>query len=93
MKTFIYVVSDLKGRSHNRVASIYRVKNNVPECVGSVEWSTASFKGEDSCVASALVKSGLVPKSILTDGTEAWRGAGYYVGNHAQGKVRLMEVQ
>ena len=59
MKSFIFTIKKSTVRRYggmNETAEIYRVKNNSPFYVGTASWCTASYKGKESEILSAIKK-------------------------------------
>ena len=55
MKTFIYSLTP-RSSSGYVTATIYRIKRNKPEYLGTTRWNTASFAGQTPEVVSFLMK-------------------------------------
>lgn len=49
----------------NRFCRIYRVKNNVPQYIGEVEFSSGTTRGAASEVFNKLIELGHLPKNYL----------------------------
>ncbi len=64
MKTFIFSTHEKNARygSLKVTAQVYRIKNNKPVYIGSTQWNTASFKGENSEVMNFLTREKEIPK-------------------------------
>jgi hypothetical protein len=81
MKTFIYKEIAYHNRTrNNREAIIYKIKNNRPEFVGCVEFSTASTRGAQHECFNYLMNAGYIPKKYYKSSLCAWRGEGYFFG-------------
>lgn len=89
MKTYIYTTEKRHTRELNRYCRIYRVKNNVPQYIGEVEFSTGSYRGEDSEVFNKLIEIGQIPKSYYNLSKCEWRGPGYYCKEVEKKGVRI----
>ena len=82
MKNFIYKEIKHHNRTrNNRELTIYKVKNNMPEYIGTLEYSTASTRGAQHEVFNYLMNNGYIPKKYYKSSECAWRGAGYFDGN------------
>jgi len=64
MKTFIYTTKSKPRRmgGSNVTAKVFRIKNNTPECITTLNWCTASFKGEESAIMNHLAEEKDIPK-------------------------------
>lgn len=81
MKTFIYKETKHHNRTkNNRECTIYKIKNNRPQYVGTVEYSTASTKGAEAEVFQYLMENGYIPKKYYTSSKCDFMGAGYFFG-------------
>lgn len=81
MKTFIYKEIAHHNRTrNNRELTIYRIKNNTPEYIGSVEYSTASTRGAVHEAFNYLMNNGYIPKKYYSSSKSSWMGAGYFFG-------------
>lgn len=63
MKTYIYTTEKRHTKRLNRCCRIYRVKNNVPQYIGEVEFSSGATRGAASEVFNKLIELGHLPKS------------------------------
>lgn len=66
MRIFIYSINESKrsnktGSTYVK-ANVYEIKNNLPKLIDMIEWSTGSFKGEQSAVMNHLGNIGVLPK-------------------------------
>ena len=91
MKTFIYKEIRHHSRRNNRELTIYRVKNNVPEYVGTCYYSTASCRGAKHETFNFLIANGYIPKKYYNSSLCDWRGAGYFFGE-VEKFYNIMEV-
>jgi len=90
MKVFYYKKDKQTRRYYgglNVKASIYTAKKGEIIKVGTCNWCTSSFPGEESAVFQALMSLGQIPKKYEKSSVCEWRGAGYFAGevcNHYQ---------
>lgn len=81
MKTFIYKETAHHNRTrNNRELTIYKMKNNIPQYVGTLEYSTGSTRGAQHEAFNFLMEHGYIPKKYYKSSECAWRGAGYFYG-------------
>ena len=82
MKTFIYKETAYRNRiRNNRELTIYRIKDNKPIYVGSVEFSTGSTRGAKHEAFNYLMDNGYIPKKYYNSSKSDWCGAGYFYGD------------
>ena len=79
MKTFIFkkLIYNI-NTSNNRECVIYRVKNNIPQYIGSVYYTTGTTCGAESEVFRFLIINKYLPESYYNLSKNDWRGSGYY---------------
>jgi hypothetical protein len=81
MKTFIYKeVAHHNRRYNNRELTIYRLKNNKIEYVGTTSYTTGSTRGAIHEAFNYLMNSGYIPKKYYNSSKSSWMGAGYFFG-------------
>jgi len=84
MKTFYYKKDSQRRRTYgglNVKVSLYGVKNREIIKLGSCEWCTASYRGDESEVFNALVRLGQIPKKWLKSSESPWSSGGYFIGD------------
>ena len=57
---------------------IYKIKHNLPEYIGKVEYNTASNPGNFSVVFQWLIENKFISKKLYRLSACEWRAAGYY---------------
>jgi len=60
MKSFIYTLSP-RSRAGNVTATIFRVKRNQPELLGTTSWNTAAYAGDRPEVRRFLMANKHIP--------------------------------
>lgn len=81
MKTFIYKETAHHNRTrNNRTITVYALKNNRPQYIGTFDYSTGSTRGGQHEVFNFLMDNGYIPKKYYTSSECAWMGAGYFFG-------------
>lgn len=69
MKSFIYTKSERSAKYGSNVTlSVYYVKNNTPQFIGSASYNTGSYRGEDHEAANVLLAHGLINRNTLNSG-------------------------
>lgn len=58
---------------------IYRIKRNLPEYIGKVEYNTDSNPGNFSVVFQWLYKNKYISKKLYRLSANEWSAAGYYI--------------
>ncbi len=92
MKNFIYKETRYPNRTrNNRELTIYKIKNNTPEYIGSLEYSTASTRGAQHETFNFLINNGYIPKKYYKSSECSWMGAGYFFGEVTK-HYSIMEV-
>lgn len=82
MKIFIYKEIKHHNRTRsNRELTIYKIKNNIPVYIGSVEYSTGSTRGAKHEAFNFLMDNGHIPKKYYNSSKCDWMGAGYFYGD------------
>ncbi len=67
MTTFIYKeIAHHKRTRDNRELTIYRIKDNTPQYIGTVEFTTGSTRGAKHEAFNFLMDNGYIPKNIIT---------------------------
>lgn len=97
MKTFVYTEERRPNRvRNNRVLRIYRIINNAPKFLGSLEYTTGSTPGSDSEVFQWLINNGYVPKKYYnlsrSESRGDWCGAGYYCPEVEAKGIKIIEL-
>lgn len=81
MKTFIYKeIAHHNKKRNNRECTIYRIKDNAPQYIGTLEYTTGSTQGAKAEVFQYLIKSGHIPKKYYNSSKCDFMGAGYFYG-------------
>ena len=81
MKIFIYKeIAHHKRTRNNRELTIYRIKENKPLYVGSVEFSTGSTRGAKHEAFNYLMDNGYIPKKYYNSSKCDFMGPGYFFG-------------
>lgn len=81
MKIFIYKeIAHHNRKTNNRECTIYRIKNNRPQYVGTVKYCTASTQGAKAEVFQYLMEKGYIPKKYYNSSKCDFMGAGYFFG-------------
>jgi hypothetical protein len=92
MVTFIYKETKHHNRvRNNREVTIYRIQNNLPNYIGTVEFSTGSTRGAQHEAFNYLMDNGYIPKKYYTSSECDWMGAGYFFGE-VQNYYRIIEI-
>lgn len=82
MKTFIYKEIKHHNRTcNNRELTIYKIKNNIPVYIGTVEYSTGSTRGAQHEVFNYLMDNGHIPKKYYNSSKCDFMGSGYFFGD------------
>lgn len=89
MKTFIFKV---KSNGAVYTASIYRVKNNIPEIIGSLKYNSGSYRGHVHEVFGWLVENKHIPAKYYGLSVEPGRGHGYYCKNVEEKGIQIIEL-
>ena len=85
MTNFIYKeIAHHNRKRNNREVTIYIIKHNKAEYVGTLEYSTGSTRGAQSEVFNFLMDHDYIPKKYYTSSECAWMGAGYFFGEVTQ---------
>lgn len=81
MTTFVYKETTYHNAKYfNRELKIYRIKNNKPEYIGLIKFSTSSTRGAQHEAFNYLMDNGYIPKKFYKSSECAWRDAGYFYG-------------
>lgn len=92
MKTFIYKeTAHHNEKRNNRELNIYLLKNNTPQFIDTIYYTTASTQGAKAEILQHLIKLGYIPKKYYYSSVTEWSGAGYYDGEVTE-KYKIIEV-
>lgn len=64
MKSFFATKTSGKVRrmgTYTLTFSVYQITKNLPVYIGTVEASSGSYKGDESCVMNYIANTGLIP--------------------------------
>lgn len=89
MKTYIFKIES-KGAIYT--TSIYRVKNNIPELIGSLKYSSGSYRGHIHEVFGWLVENKHIPAKYYGLSVEPCRGLGYYCKKVKEKGIQIIEL-
>lgn len=89
MKTYIFKIES-KGAIYT--TSIYRVKNNIPELIGSLKYRSGSYRGHIHEVFGWLVKNKHIPAKYYGLSVEPHRGLGYYCKKVKEKGIQIIEL-
>lgn len=82
MKIFIYKEIKHPNRTrNNRELTIYKIKNNIPVYIGTIEYSTGSTRGAKHETFNFLMDNGYIPKKYYNSSCDPWTGPGYFYGD------------
>ena len=92
MKTFIYKETAYHNRKHNnRELTIYLLKNNTPQFIDTIYYTTGSTQGAKAEILQHLIEKKYIPKKYYYSSVTDWSGAGYYYGEVTE-KYKIIEV-
>lgn len=92
MKTFIYKETAHHNRKHNnRELNIYLLKNNTPQFIDTIYYTTGSTKGAKAEILQHLIEKKYIPKKYYFSSVTEWRDAGYYDGK-VTNKYKIIEI-
>jgi hypothetical protein len=92
MKTFIYKeIKHPNKTRNNRELTIYKMNNNAPVYIGTVEFSTGSTRGAIHEAFNYLMNNGYIPKKYYYSSECDWMGAGYFFGDVTK-IYRIIEI-
>ena len=82
MKIFIYKETKHQKRTrNNRELIIYKIKNNIPVYIGTLEYSTGSTRGAKHETFNFLIDNGYIPKKYYNSSKCDFMVAGYFYGD------------